>query len=101
MTCQRGVTACSRAQPAFSDHQYFGISNSFGYKRMPLGGFQSENVAGQVETADLSAAIAENFVCADCSADDFIKSIRRLILVDDLHSARIVSAAADELHPAI
>src|SRR3974390_446395 len=101
MTYQRSVAACQRSQGAFSDDQDFGIGNRFRRGCMPLAGLPPENAARSTKTADLRAAVAENFIRADSSADDLIKTIRRLILVNDLYSARIVSAAADELHPAI
>src|SRR6516162_9437607 len=101
MVCQRGVAACQSSQDAFSDHQHFGVGDRFGRKSVPFSGFEPENVAGQIETADLTAAVAQYFVRANSSADHLIKSISRLILVNDLYSARIVSDAADQLHPAI
>src|SRR6516165_10086231 len=101
MTCQCSVAACQRGQDAFSDYQHFGIGNRFGRERMSFAGFQPENIAGQIETADLTAAVAENFVRANSSADDLVEPISRFILVNDLYSARIVSDAADELHAAI
>src|SRR5215471_10977686 len=101
MAGQRRVAACQGGQYAFSDHQHFGIGNRFGGERMAFARFKPENVSGQIETADLTAAVAENFVRADSSTDDLVKPISRLILVNDLYSARIVSDAADELHPAV
>src|SRR5215467_673192 len=101
MICQRGVAASQSSQNAFSDHQHFGVGNRLGRKSMSFAGFEPENVAGQIETADLAAAVAQYFVRADSSADHLIKSISGFILVNDLYSARIVSDAADQLHPAI
>src|SRR5215467_4776015 len=101
VTCQRSVAARQRAQDAFSDHQHFGVGNRFGGKCMPFAAFQPENIAGQIEAADLTAAVAENFVRADGAADDLVNAISSLILVNDLYSARKISDAADELHAAI
>jgi hypothetical protein len=51
--------------------------------------FKPEDVAGQVEGADLPASIAKNLVGPDRTADNPVHVVRRLVLAIDLGIAAV------------
>src|ERR1051326_9141540 len=59
--------------------------------------FQAEHVAGQVEAADLAAAVAEDLVGAHRAADQLVEIIGRLVLAEDFRVARKHHGGDDQL----
>ena len=58
--------------------------------------FEAEHVAGQVEGADLAAAVFEDLVGAHRAADHLIEILRRLLLAVDLGVAVEAHRRADQ-----
>ena len=51
---------------------------------MLVADFEAEHVAGQIEGADLTAAIVEHLIRADAAADHFVEIFGRLVFAVDL-----------------
>jgi hypothetical protein len=60
----RGVAPGQRRQRLALDHQHFRVGDRFGRAGVLVGKFETENVAGQIKSADLSAPVAEDLVRA-------------------------------------
>ena len=65
---------------------------------MLVGEFKAKNIAGQIESADLAAAVAEDFVGADAAADDLVKIVGRFVLAENFGIARIGHHGAHQMH---
>jgi hypothetical protein len=55
---------------------------------MLVANFEAEHVAGQIEGADLTAAIVEHLIRAYAAAHHFVEIFRRLVFAVDFGIAR-------------
>src|SRR3954451_541668 len=58
--------------------------------------FQTKNIAGQMEGADLAATVGEEFVAADRTVDDLVDVFSRLGLAVDFRASVILKFAQDD-----
>ena len=77
-------------------HAHFRVNNCFGSQMMCLSGHQSEYVAGQKESADLPAAISQNLVGADGTANDLINKFCRFAFAVNFFVLGIGMFSCDE-----
>ena len=94
----RSVAPGQRVDRAALDHEHFGVGDRLGGQRMLVGEFKTENIAGQIKSADLTAAVAEDFVGANAAADDLVKVVGRFVIAEDFGIARIGHHGAHQLH---
>src|SRR5215212_2695672 len=81
---------------AASFHQpYRRIDDRFGGEAVGCTVLQSENVAGQVERANLAAAVGKELVGANCTAPDLVYIVRGLRLSEDLGTFVVLKLAQD------
>ncbi len=94
-TC--GIAVGQRRQRTALDDQYLGIGDGFGRKGVLVGELKPENVAGQIESADLAAAVAEDFVGAYGATDDLVEVFGGLVFAENLRIARIRHDGAHQM----
>ena len=81
---------------AASFHQpYCRIDDRFSGKSVGCSVLQPENVAGQVERADLAAAVGEELVAANRTVRDLVDIVGRLRLSEDLGALVVFELAQD------
>ena len=73
--------ACFEAAALHQAHG--GVDDGFGREAMGGAGFEPEDVAGQMECADLAASVGKQLVGANRAADHLIDVFGRLILAVD------------------
>src|SRR5262245_77982 len=73
-----------------------GVEDGFGGKAMGRAGFEAEDVAGQMEGADLAAAVGEQLVGAHRAANHLVDIVGLLILAVDFLVLAVGEFGGDE-----
>ena len=69
-----------------------------GRKGVLLGELKAENVAGQMKSADLTAAVAEDLVGTDAAADNLVEVFGGLVFAENLRIAGKRHDGAHQVH---
>jgi hypothetical protein len=71
-------------QGAALDDQHFAVGDCFRRKGMNVADLKAEHIAGEVERADLAAAVVEDLIGPYRAADDLVEVFGRLVFSEDL-----------------
>ena len=80
--------AAQRDHGTALDHQDLAVSDRLRRKRVLLASLETENVARQMEAADLPTSVDQHLVGPHRPAHDLVEVVRRLVLPVDLAIAR-------------
>src|SRR5262245_34345773 len=92
------LAGSQRHQSASLNYQNFCVGDGFGRERMLVVGFETKDVAGQVEGSDLTAPIGENLVGAHCALYDLVHVVRRFVLSKDFRVAAERDCGAHQVY---
>src|SRR5208337_4814709 len=84
-------------EAAALDHPHRRFDDRFGSQAVAGSGFKTENVAGEMEGADLAAAVAEEAIAADRAARDLVDVFGGFALAEDAFVAAVSEFGGDEL----
>ena len=83
------------------DDEHVAVGNRFGREGVFSAGLEAKDVTGQIERADLAAAVGQHLVGAHCAADDLVEIFGRLGLAVDFGVATKSHLAAHHLERAV
>jgi hypothetical protein len=92
------ITLSKRHHRGAPDHHHRGVVDRLCRELVLLADLEPENVARQIEGADLAAAVVEDLVGPHRALDDLVDVFGRLILAEDLLVRTEAHLAAQQLH---